>query len=172
MLGDEGSGWSLGREGIKSVLNSSANGRPLCPWQEEILKAFGVEDEPQALIRVLSTLDTNLPHGEADRVRRGRISHCSRMVISGAESGDDLALQAVDKVAKEVIEVLRPLVDLLDHGARDTLLVVAGGLGQVGLFWSQVEEEMDRLRWPWYEVVKMAEPALEGVKLLAQPSPG
>lgn len=171
LLGDEGSGWSLGREGVKSLLSASANGSPLRPWQEEILKAFGVKDEPQALIRVSSILDTGLPHGEADRVRRGRISHCSRMVISGAESGDDLALQAVDKVAMEVIEVLRPLVKRLDQDERDTMLVVAGGLGQVDLFWSRVVEEMEKLGWMWYEVVKMAEPALEGVKLLAQNLP-
>jgi N-acetylglucosamine kinase-like BadF-type ATPase len=94
------------------------------------------------------------------------------MVISGAESGDDLALQAVDKVAKEVIEVLRPLVKRLDQDERDPMLVVAGGLGQVDLFWSRVVEEMEKLGWTWYEIVKMAEPALEGVKLLAQFQPG
>jgi hypothetical protein len=52
------------------------------------------------------------------------------------------------------------------------MLVVAGGLGQVDLFWSRVVEEMEKLGWTWYEIVKMAEPALEGVKLLAQFQPG
>ena len=176
MLGDEGSGWSLGREGIKSVLTYTANSRPLLPWHRDILERFGVVDEPHRLLTALTTLDPGLPVNVADSERKKRIAACTKDVVQAALGGDDEALVLLRRVAAEVVDLLRPLVDGvdIDHdgdqeiktGPKDTILVVGGGLANVDAFWDIVESGMKAEDWEWAMVRRVDEAALEGIKVV------
>jgi len=121
LLGDEGSGWSLGREGIKSLLTHHANHRPLLPWHREILDKFGIED-PDGLLGVMSRLDTGLEHQMADSERKKRISGCTKEVIQAGKGGDEEAKRVMKKVAREVVELLGPLVDEEAHWADGVMV--------------------------------------------------
>jgi N-acetylglucosamine kinase-like BadF-type ATPase len=159
LLGDEGSGWSLGREAIKSVLSYAANKRDLLPWHLSILDRFEL-DNPDRLITAVSQLDTNLSHGLADSGRKKRIASCAKVAVKAAEKGDVEATRIVVKVAEEIIGTIRPLVDR----PGVTLLVVTGGLAGAEVFWKEVERGMKHMGWNWAEVIKVDDPAMEGLQ--------
>ena len=169
LLGDEGSGWSLGREGIKSVLTHSANGHPLLPWHLSILDLFDAQNGDQLLRSAISLEQDHTP-AAADGRRKNRVTRCAGIVGEAAGQGDALALDVMDKVAREVTELLRPLVVAQEYDLHDTLLVVGGGLGQSQLFWSKVDAHMLREGWSWVDVIKVSRPAVEGVRSLAKTS--
>ncbi|ORX35931.1 hypothetical protein BD324DRAFT_629575 [Kockovaella imperatae] len=168
LLGDEGSGWSLGREGIKSVLTAMANHRDLLPWHRDILRRFNVEGEPHRLLASLTTLDPTLPVAEADSERKKRIAACTKHVVLAAQEGDEEASKAVKRVALEVVELLRPLVETTKSKdeLEETILVVGGGLGGVDLFWDQVALGMKNRGWRWASIERISDAALEGVKVI------
>ena len=167
LLGDEGSGWSLGREGIKSVLTHTANNRPLLPWHGDILDRFGVREEPHRILAALTTLDPGVPINVADSERKKRIAACTKHVVQAAQQGDDEALRLLQKVAGELVEVLRPLVELKNlEDLKRTVLVVGGGLAGVDLFWSEVERNMAEHGWEWALISKCGDAAMEGVRVI------
>jgi N-acetylmuramic acid 6-phosphate etherase len=163
VLGDEGSGWSLGREGIKSVLTYTANGLPLLPWHRDILNHLGVSD-PDLLLTAATRLAETCPPGPAESERKKRIAGCARIVV-GAE-GDE-ADRVLGKVAREVVDVLRPLVGRLEGDLEDTILSVTGGLGG-SAFWKRVEGLMSLEGWKWHSVCYLADPAEQGLRSLLQ----
>ncbi|KAK4687427.1 hypothetical protein P7C73_g2695, partial [Tremellales sp. Uapishka_1] len=165
LLGDEGSGWSLGKEAVKSVLTYAANQRELLDWHKEILQRFGVAD-PDRLVAAAISLDPQLPHPLADSERKKRIASCSPVVYEASE-GDAEARRIVESVAAEVIQTLAPLV--LEEETRSTVLVVTGGLSQADRFWEQVEKGMASLweekpysgQWELAENATLSEKAID-----------
>ena len=180
LLGDEGSGWSLGREGIKSVLSQHANHRPLLPWHHEILDLFGVDHNPHMLLARLTTLDTSRSHQSADVERKKKIAACTKQVVQAGLAGDEEAKRIMGKVAREVVDVVRPLVEMHGKtgqggdgrgdraGLGGTMLVVGGGLGGVKEFWEMVQEGMEGEGWKWAASVHLSDAAGEGAKVLLQ----
>lgn len=165
LLGDEGSGWSLGKAAVKSVLTFSANNRPLRSWHSAVLLHFGLAvDQANRLITACAGLDNTLAPSLADSERKRRIAACTRIAVDAARAGDDEAFRIVRKVASEVVDTLEPLVAAL--GDEKALLVVAGGLGQVDVFWHEVERGMQARGWTWDEVVKLADPGMSGLMSL------
>lgn len=159
VLGDEGSGWSLGREGIKSVLSYTANDQTLLPWHREIMDKLKV-CHPDQLLSTAISLDHNLPTGRAESERKKRIAGCAKIV---AAATDIEASRIKLKVAKEVIETLRPLVEKIHGDVADTLLSVTGGLGR-SAFWDIVLQLMDKEGWSWGCVVHISDPSEEGLE--------
>lgn len=86
---------------------------------------------------------------------------CTPLVIAGAQAGDAEAKRVVTRIAREVVEILEPLVQ--PHAG---VLVVAGGLGQVDVFWAAVEVEMRSRGWMWDDVVKVPDPAMAGMQAM------
>ena len=168
LLGDEGSGWSMGRKSITSVLAHAANGGERPEWHSLILQHFGVED-PADLIRAVSALHTALSH-EADSERRKRIAACSRVVMNAEEVGDREAAEIMRSVADEVVgDVLGPLVSGKYGRSIDPsqcVLVVGGGLGQAARFWRLVQESMQGRGWGWGSITHVVDPAQHGVLAL------
>jgi len=91
------------------VLTTHIDRDPLRPWHKEILARFGVEDV-NALLPVCMSLDGGLTHVDAEGVRKGRISGCARIVVNAAVGGDELARSVMGKVAREVVDLVEPLV--------------------------------------------------------------
>ena len=161
LLGDEGSGWSMGRKAITSVLTYAANHQPPPAWHQRVLDRFGVTDS-SSLLGAASRLDTSLEHGVADSERKKRIAGCTRVVIEAATEAEDEALRILRVVADEVVgEVLAPLMGGVSAG--ECMLVVGGGLGQVGLFKGEVEARMREGGWAWREVVYVDDPPADAV---------
>jgi predicted secreted protein len=159
----------MGKAAITSVLTATANGIPLVPWQERVLAHFGLEPSlANSLIATSCALDPALPAPLADSERKKRIAACTRIVVGAAEAGEegaDVALRVLRKVAAQVVDNLEPLVDQLRDPSA-AVLVVAGGLGQVEVFWRQVQDIMETKGWKWAEVVKIADPGMSGLHAL------
>jgi N-acetylglucosamine kinase-like BadF-type ATPase len=151
----------MGKAAITSVLTCAANNVPLVRWQEAVLAHFGIESANQ-LITACSGLDPSLAPAVADSERKKRIAACTRIVV-GAADKDEEARSVVRSVAAQVVDVLQPLVDRLEGTG---VLVVAGGLGQVDVFWKEVEALMQVKGWRWEAVVKMSDPGLSGLLAL------
>lgn len=166
LLADEGSGWALGKEAVKSVLTFAANRKPLLGWHGEVLAHFGLDAATGAdrLITASSRLDPNLPPSEGDSERKKRIAACSRIVVGAAERGDGEAKRLLRVAARQVCETLEALV--AEAGGEECALVVAGGLGQVDIFWREVEDMFAHRGWKWAEVVKVDEPGRSGIEAL------
>ncbi|GMK54669.1 hypothetical protein CspeluHIS016_0112550 [Cutaneotrichosporon spelunceum] len=167
LLDDAGSGWALGKEAVKSVLMFAANKRDLRTWHGDVLAHFGLDRATGAdrLIAASSQLDPVLPSSEADAERKKRIAGCSRIVVAAAEGDDDEALRLLGVVAEQVCSTLASLVETGRVGDEETMLVVAGGLGQVETFWNQVEARFAKHGWR-FRTVKMPEPGRSGLETL------
>lgn len=170
LLDDAGSGWALGKEAVKSVLTFNANARPFREWHEEVLAHFGLDgNSADRLIAASSQLRPSLSQHEGDNERKHRIAACSRIVVAAAEAGDDEATRLLRVVAGQVCTTLEPLVSMIQEDtedAEDAMLVVAGGLGQVGVFWAEVEAQFRQRGWRWAHVEKVPEPGKSGLDLL------
>lgn len=162
LLADEGSGWSLGKKAITSVLTAHANGVPLLPWQLGILQHFGV-DNADDLITASSRLDTALLPSVADSERKTRIAACTRICVQAAEQGDTAALAVIQHVAAEVVDTLAPL---RKKSQTPPVLVVTGGLGQVDVFWDEVEKVMHQRDVLFQSIVKLPDPGTSGLESL------
>ncbi|BEJ03430.1 hypothetical protein CcaverHIS641_0106050 [Cutaneotrichosporon cavernicola] len=167
LLDDAGSGWALGKEAVKSVLTFTANKCDLREWHRDILAHFGLHRTTGAdrLIAASSTLDPAKSPSEGDALRKKRIADCSRIVVTAAEGGDDEALRLLGVVAEQVCSTLAPLVEVGRVTEKETMIVVAGGLGQVQVFWRQVEDRFAKRGWR-FRTVKMPEPGRSGLEAL------
>lgn len=167
LLDDAGSGWALGKEAVKSVLTFAANKRELRGWHRDVLSHFGLDRETGAdrLIAASSALSPEMSPAEGDAERKKRIAGCSRIVVTAAQGDDDEALRLLGVVAEQVCSTLAPLVGPGRVGEEETMLVVAGGLGQVDTFWGQVEERFEERGWR-FRTVKMPEPGRSGLEAL------
>lgn len=164
LLGDEASGWSVGKAAIKSALTYAANERPLLPWHHAVMARFEVDDVDR-LISGVSLLDISLPHAEADSERKRRIASCSRIVVEAAIDMDSEATRILAYVAAEVVDLLRPLVGTLPPvNLRETMLIVTGGLSQADAFWEEVQRKMASEGWEWGEVMKVSDAAMTGLE--------
>lgn len=170
LLGDEGSGWSMGKEGVKSLLTFAANDRPLLPFHHEMMARLGI-DEPHNLFPALAlSLSEGGDATQAEAERKKKIAGCTKHIVVAARGGDGEAIRILTKVASEVVELLRPLVEdpaWGGQGEEGTLLVLGGGLSSVDEFRQLVVLGMEKEGWRWGDVKVVSDPAVDGVKALA-----
>lgn len=113
LLGDEGSGYHLGKLAVRSVLDAHDGKVPLKPFQENILTHFNVLS-PDQLITVI--------YGSPNPVTA--ISSVSRIVLEAIEE-DQLAKSIVDKVQAALMELIESAYSRID---RTKPVVLHGGL--------------------------------------------
>lgn len=116
MLGDEGSGYWIGLEGIKAVLranqqmeisktttNSSQEGG-LCDWQQAVLDALGCVSGPSLHLELIHALDNFAPSSKT------RVAALSRHVFRGAyEDCEPNAAEITKRAAWYLAQVVEQL---------------------------------------------------------------
>lgn len=152
----------MGREGIKSVLTYTANNMPLLPWHHTILEHFEVSDPNRLLSTAVSLNDGGSISSQAESDRKKRIAGCARYV---AEAQDEESNSIKRKVAMEVVDLLRPIVEREDVDPSNTLLSVTGGLG-CSSFWGIVLTLMEKEGWSWGQIERISNPSEDGLKAL------
>ncbi|RSH92937.1 hypothetical protein EHS25_008383 [Saitozyma podzolica] len=170
LLGDEGSGWSMGKEGVKSLLTFAANDRPLVPFHHEVMERLGINDPHDLYPALALSLSGDVDATQAEAERKKKIAGCTKHIVTAALGGDGEAMRILKKVASEVVDLLRPLVEDPVWGAQGeegTLLVLGGGLSSVKEFRQLVVQGMDKEGWKWGDVKVVSDPAVDGVKALA-----
>lgn len=123
LLGDEGAGFWLGREAVRTLLADVDAGRPRGPLAAAALAALVdgsgpvADDDPDALRRlVVRAVHARPPV---------RLADLAPLVVGAALDGDPDARAVVDRAG----EALAALVGGLAHGATGDLVVAGGLLG-------------------------------------------
>ncbi|HHV54808.1 MAG TPA: hypothetical protein GXX55_05100 [Firmicutes bacterium] len=139
IIGDEGSGYDLGRRALIAVMREADGRGPRTALTPRILEAMGVSD-PFAIPSLVY-------RGGFDRPR---IAALSRVVVEVAVQGDPVALAIARAGAADLAELVITALSQLSSGhepGRVDKVVASGGLFANGSpMWKWVQEELDR-RW-------------------------
>ncbi|MBL0388616.1 N-acetylglucosamine kinase [Tumebacillus sp. ITR2] len=153
LLGDEGSGYDLGRRAITSVLRAYDGRDPQTALTELVLNAYGVQ-EPTDLLPLV--------YGETSS--RGHVAQSARLVFDAATAGDLVAQALVEGAADELAALVVALLQKMNVTARRLTVVLAGGLFStgsplIGLFEARLPDTVD---------VRPGQPPVFGALRLAQ----
>jgi len=114
LLGDEGSGFDLGKQAVTAVLRAF-DGRGEPTSLTEALLAYYAIQSPAELIAPIYGSDNP----------RKKLADCSRLVEQAAEAGDHVALRIIQQAAASLAELVHACQRRMD----ETLpVVLAGGL--------------------------------------------
>lgn len=151
LLGDEGSGYHLGKLAIRSVLKAHDDKRPLKPFQEKILCHFNVLSPDQLITKV---------YGSTNPVTA--ISSVSRIVLD-AFTEDLLAKSMVSAVQEALLELIESAYSRID---RTKPVVLHGGLFLNNIFFEEFIVRFSS-RFPDLIALKPTIPGTVGAYLLA-----
>jgi N-acetylglucosamine kinase-like BadF-type ATPase len=120
MIGDEGSGYWLGREALAAVMRASDGRGPATGLAREILTHFNVGDE------------SRLPRIVYDRdVPRGSVAALGPIVQRVAEEGDAVATRILERAAEELVLAARSVASRLEMRGDAFTFYLAGGVFRV-----------------------------------------
>jgi len=120
MVGDEGSGYWIGREAVAAVMRASDGRGPATRLTAEILTHFNVADV------------SRLPRIVYDRdVPRVNVAALGPIVQTVATSGDAVALRILERGADELVIAARSVATRLEMRGEAFSFYLAGGAFQV-----------------------------------------
>ncbi|BAS28277.1 hypothetical protein LIP_2436 [Limnochorda pilosa] len=128
LLGDEGSGYWIGREAIRAALRAHDGRGPATGLTTVLREAAGLED--------VTALVGPVHRGERDR---GWIARLARPVVEAADAGDTVAARILDDAAGELALLVRAVLERAAFLAplETVPVVAAGGLFRLGPSWGR-----------------------------------
>lgn len=120
ILGDEGSGWWIGRAVLAAVMREADGRGPATGLTPLVLAHFGV-DAPQGLVHEVYYRDP----------RRRRVAALGPAVQTACDQGDPIARQIVSDAAGELVAAARSVATRLEMRGMPFPLVLAGGIFKV-----------------------------------------
>ncbi|MCX7568821.1 N-acetylglucosamine kinase [Tumebacillus sp. DT12] len=121
LIGDEGSGYDIGRRALQAVMKSHDGLLPPTRLTALLLARYGVE-HPTGLIPVVYS----------DTFSKERMAEVSRFVFAAVAEGDVVALRLLNGAADELGALVRVLLERLDFGDSLVPVVATGGLFHAG----------------------------------------
>src|SRR5882672_3785625 len=120
MIGDEGSGYWIGREALAAVMRASDGRGPATRLTREILTHFKIEDE------------SRLPRIVYDRkVPRRSVAALGPIAQRVAEEGDAVAMRILEHAAEELVLAARSVASQLEMRGDAFTFYLAGGVFRV-----------------------------------------
>jgi len=120
MIGDEGSGYWIGREALAAVMRAADGRGPDTGLTAEILSHFNVDDE------------SRLPRIVYDREQpRVSVAALGPIVQRAAEQGDAVALRILERAADELVLAARSVATHLEMRGDEFSFYLAGGVFRV-----------------------------------------
>jgi N-acetylglucosamine kinase-like BadF-type ATPase len=118
LLGDEGSGYSVGRSALWLTLRELESETPIQPGSlsDMVLKAL----DAKAIMDITKTVYTSDDP-------RSRIASLAPVVVAAAENGDRKAETTLDWAATELAELVARTADLIDGNGGPIPLAIGGG---------------------------------------------
>ncbi|MBO0782453.1 MAG: hypothetical protein J2P37_26870 [Ktedonobacteraceae bacterium] len=152
ILGDEGSGYDLGRQALLAAVRSADGRGPQTQLLHLILDSWGLH-QAEDLISAVYASD--------DKARIARLSSC---VFAAARASDHIAEQIIEQGAAELALAVKAVYERLDFAAQPLPLALCGGL--------LLNEELYRERLLHHlrailslgRVVEVQEPALSAAR--------
>jgi N-acetylglucosamine kinase-like BadF-type ATPase len=103
ILGDEGSGYWIGRHALRAVARAADGRGPATALTDRVLNHFAVAG-PSDLIREVYERD----------LRHHAVAQLARVVQQARDEGDELATQILERAAHELVGAARSVVDRLE----------------------------------------------------------
>jgi len=152
LIGDEGSGYSIGRKALNAVSKES-DGRGEETLISELLNA-----------KMNSGLSTSI----ISKVYKEKLDVASvaKIVIKAAEEGDAIAENILDEEADELVLHVKSLLNKIESDKLD--VAFSGSLIDNTNFYSDLLKQKIKYTLPNVEVVKPAAPPVSGAILLAK----
>ncbi len=94
LLGDEGSGFDIGRHAVRFALQEAQNGESAGVFSRKLLTFFNVEKAENLISAIMSS--SNPP---------SNIASCAKMVCESAEAGDHQAERIIEKTTAELLNL-------------------------------------------------------------------
>lgn len=143
LLGDEGSGFDLGRQAVIAVLRAFDGRSEATALSGLLLSRYGLQS-PDELIPIL--------YGSANP--RKELAALSSLVETAAQAGDPVAMQLLQQAASALIQ----LVNTCQHKMGESLPVVLAG----GLLTADTLLRRELLHNPFFSVCQPAVPPVIG----------
>lgn len=144
LLGDEGSGFYLGKLAIRSILESHDTKLPMRPFQQNILAYFHVQHPPDIISEIYSH-KTPVSH----------IASICNEVLLAFELGDEVASEMVQQTQDELIRLIRLAQYQMD---MEKHLVLHGGLFANSAFYKAFCKQLDNQ----FPTLKYTKPEVSG----------
>ncbi|MEK4427099.1 N-acetylglucosamine kinase [Solibacillus sp. FSL K6-1523] len=152
LLGDEGSGFHLGKLAVRSILQSHDAKLPMRLFQREILAHFQVQHPPDIISKIYSQ-KASVP----------MIASICSDVLLAFEQGDELASEMVHLTQQELIRLIRLAQPQMD---MEKPLVLHGGLFSSGPFFESFCKHL-KLQFPTLELLRPEVSGEVGAYILA-----
>jgi len=157
LLGDDGSGFAIGRAALAQLLRSYDGRAPRTPLFEAIEQRLQARDARELLARVYE-----------EEHPAGKVASIAGLVLEQASQGERVAAKIVQGAALELVELLRALVKTAKVSARELPLVFAGGLLAENSLLSYLIETRVLAELPLLHPVKNAPAPVYGALELAR----
>jgi len=155
MIGDEGSGYWIGKEALIAVVRHVDGRGPQTQLAPDILAHFHVATAA-ALLQIVYDRD----------VPRREVAALGPVVQSARDAGDAVATEILDRAVDELVLCAAAVVTRLDLGAEPFAIVLAGGAFRVVPWLKTALTDRLIARWPRAGVHLLdREPALGAVSL-------
>ena len=116
MIGDEGSGYWIGREALSAVMRAGDGRGPQTELTDDILEHFGITDV------------SRLPRIVYDREQpRMAVAALGALVQRVAEQGDVVAMRILERAAEEIVLAARSVTTRLEMRGDAFTFYLAGG---------------------------------------------
>lgn len=163
VLGDEGSGYWIGRRALRAVARAADGRGPATTLTPRVLNHFAAAKPADLIAEVY---DRQLPHHA--------LAQLARLVQQARDEGDEVGTQILEEAAHELVRAARSVVDKLSMQEEAVQFVLAGGVFN-GVPW--LAEELKRrlpATAPRGQVKRLeVEPAMGAVRLaIAEASGG
>lgn len=156
LLGDEGSGYAIGLQGLKAVVQATDTVGPPTELSDRLLGACGVPESAQ-LVELL--------HGSGNVFSRVEIAALAPIVLEVAGRDDGVALSIIVSQVKDLARQIRAVRHRLEMRDDDYHIALAGGLlVNNSVFRSRLLAE---LQVPEDRATIVSEPAQGAVRLAA-----
>lgn len=158
LIGDEGSGYNIGRDAYSAVLKSFDGRGPQTLLTGKILAYYKLQD-PTALI----------PLVYSNSFTREQIAAVTRFVFEAAREGDEVSLTLLSRAADELGELVRTMLTRMSFVKTPVPVVLTGGLFHEGSpLISMIEGRLSGRA----DVVRSEKPPVVGAVLLAHKQAG
>jgi N-acetylglucosamine kinase len=117
LLADEGSGYWLGHQALRSVVRAADGRGPETKLSAEIFTELGVSSVPELVPRVY---ERGLP--------KHKIAALAPLVQKAHDAGDPVAGKLIEAAARELAMAARAVAARLSFGDREFKVVLAGGV--------------------------------------------
>ncbi|TCP59233.1 BadF/BadG/BcrA/BcrD ATPase family protein [Tumebacillus sp. BK434] len=158
LIGDEGSGYNIGKDAYSAVLKSFDGRGPQTLLTGKILAYYGLQD-PTALI----------PLVYSNGFTREQVAAVTRFVFEAAREGDEVSLTLLSRAADELGELVRTMLTRMSFVKQRVPVVLTGGLFHegsplIGMVQGRLSGRAD--------VVRSEQPPVVGAVLLAHKQTG